>query len=154
MATVVADNLKKIPLPKNTVAIARQDGRIYIVDFSEMPQLDDAGAIDWNVSVSKLMVSKIQDRRTRLLTMEEFEVENVVHTDQFPEGTFKDLELTVFATLDGKNQTLQTTPKLAIDEGGFVRGALRMTGMNFAIQVRGTYNINTMTVTYHNNGRR
>ena len=41
MATVIAENLKQVPLPKNTMIVARDSGRLYVVDFTEFPQLDD-----------------------------------------------------------------------------------------------------------------
>lgn len=152
--SLVNESFKQSPLPKNTVAVAREDGRIYMVDFTESPQLDDAGSIDWGLSISKLIVAKVQQVRSRLGTLEEIEIENITHTDQRPPGALTDTELTVFGTLDGKNDTLTVMPKVAIDDGGYILAKCRVTAMNFAIQLRGTYNINTMVITIHNNGRR
>lgn len=153
MATV-ADNLKLVPLPKNTLIVARENGRLYTVDFTEFPQLDDPAVIDWNISVSKLIVGKIQSTRAQMLTLEEVEVENIVHTMQFPVGTAKDFQMTIFGSHDGKNNTITAEPSLAIDEGGYVIATCRLTAKNFQVQVRGTYNINTMTIAYHPAGRR
>lgn len=154
MADLTANNLKEIPLPKNTVAVAREDGRIYVLDFSEMPHLDDAGAIDWDVSISKIILSKIQQSRTRLLTIEEIEMENAVHTNQTPTGATSDLKMTVFGSLDGKNDTITVDPVITEDDGGYLLGKCRVTAKNFAIMLRGVYNINTIQVTMHQNGRR
>ena len=54
MATAL--NLRLIPAPKDTMIVARQDGRLYVVDFREFPHLDDPAAVDWDISVSKLVV--------------------------------------------------------------------------------------------------
>lgn len=154
MATLVAENFKQIPLPKKTVAVARRDGRIYMLDFAEYPQADDPGLIDWDISVSKILISKIQMSRTRVQTLEEITIENIVHTEQYAPGTTKDVEVTVFGTLDGKNEALQFEPTTVIDEDGFIRANCRATATNFGIQLRGTYSVNTITVTIHFAGRR
>lgn len=151
---VVPDSFKQIPLPKKTVAIARKDGRVYMLDFSEYPQAEDPSLIDWDLSVSKILISKIQLSRTRVQTLEEITMENIVHTQRTPTGTDKDVELTVFGTLDGKNEALQIEPNTVIDDDGFIRANCRVTAMNFGIMLRGTYNINTITVTIHPAGRR
>ena len=79
MATISVEEFKQVPLPKNTVAVARADGRIYTVDFTEMPQLDDPGAIDWDVSVAKILIGKIQQSRER------YQIEHLLQTD-LPQG--------------------------------------------------------------------
>lgn len=154
MATVVANNLKEVPLPKSTVAVAREDGRIYILDFSEFPQLDDAGAVDWDVSISKLLLAKIQQTRTRLLTLEEVEIENVVHSNQLPPGGTSDLQVTIHGSLDGKTDTISVQPTIAEDDNGYLLAKCRVTAKNFGIMLRGVYNVNTIQVTVHQNGRR
>lgn len=154
MATVSADNLKQVPLPKNTMVVAREDGRLYVVDFTEFPNLDDPSVIDWDISVSKMLIGKVQSTRTSVITVEEIECENIVHTEQYPAGASTDFKLTLFGTLDGKNQALQVDPVVEIDEGGYVNAHCRMTAKNFSVMVRGTYNVNTLTVTVHNSGRR
>lgn len=152
MATV--ESLKLVPLPKNTLIVATESGRLYSVDFTEFPQLDDPSAVDWTISVSKLLIGKIQNSRASLLTMEELECENVVHTAQYPSPGTPDFALTLFGSLDGKNNSMSVEPTVDIDEGGYVSAKCRLTAKNFQVQVRGTYNINTMSVTYHNAGRR
>lgn len=154
MATISADNLKLVPLPKNTLVVAREDGRLYTVDFTEFPQLDDPAMVDWAISVSKLMIGKLQNTRTKLLTLEEIEVENIVHTQQFPTGSVKDFQLTVFGALDGHNNDITVDPHVSLDEGGYVKAKCRVTATNFGIQIRGTYNVNTVQVVFHQSGRR
>ena len=154
MATLIADNLKEVPLPKNTVAVAREDGRIYLVDFSEFPHLDDAGAVDWDVSVSKLMLSKIQLTRTKLVTMEEVELENIVHTNQLPTGLHSDLQVTLHGSLDGKSDSITTVPQVMADDEGYIKVNCRVTAKNFGVMLRGVYNLNTIQVTLHQSGRR
>lgn len=154
MATVIAENLKQVPLPKNTMIVARDNGRLYVVDFTEFPQLDDPSVIDWDISVSKMLIGKVQSTRTSMITVEEIECENIVHTSQFPAGATADFKMTVYGSLDGKNQELQVDPHVKTDEGGYVNAQCRMTAKNFSVMIRGTYNINTLTVTVHNAGRR
>ena len=148
------NNLRQVPLPKNTMVVARNDGKLYVVDFTEFPHLDDPSVIDWDLSVSKLLIGKIQQSRARLQTLEEVECENIVHTEQFPEGTTKDFQMTIFGTLDGKNAEIEHEPVIAEDEGGYVQAACRLTAKNFEIQLRGTFNVNTLAVTLHPAGRR
>lgn len=154
MTAITAENLKQVPLPKNTVIVAREDGRLYLADFTEFPNLDDAGAVDWDLSISKLLLSKIQMTRTRLGTLEEIEIENVVRTGQIPVGANTDLKVTVYGSLDGKTDTLQTDPVLVEDGDGYLKATCRITAKNFGIMLRGVYNVNTIQVTMHQNGRR
>lgn len=155
MATsLIAENLKAAPLPKNTLIVAREDGRLYVVDFSERPQSSDPADIDWDVSISKVLISKIQQTRTRLVTLEELEFENVTTPSGRIINGVPALELSVFGSLDGKNYDSTTTPKLDIDEGGYVAAKCRVTAKNFGIQLRGSYILNTIQVTVHQNGRR
>lgn len=152
MAT--APNLKLIPAPKDTMLVARQDGRLYVADFREFPHLDDPAAVDWDISVSKLIVGKLQQNRTRLLTLQEIELENTVATGQIPLGSSEDMELKVFGSTDGKNIDSTITPHITERDSGYVHAVCRTTAKNFEIQLRGTYNINTIVMTYHNHGKR
>lgn len=149
-----ANNLKQVPLPKNTMVVATEAGALYVVDFTEFPHLDDPSVINWDISVSKLVIGKLQQTRTRMLTLEEIECENIVHTEQYPEGTTKDFQMTVFGTIDGKNPAIIAEPTIAEDEGGYVSAKCRLTAKNFEIQLRGTFNVNTLVVTTHSAGRR
>ena len=146
--------MQTTPLPKNTLIVAQENGRLYKLDFTEYPHLDDPGLVDWEVSVSKIVIGKIQQTRQRFITLEGFDVENIVQTNQFPVGSSKDFDATVFVTLDGKNVVREVTPALVSRDGANAVFACRQTGQNFSIQIRGTYNINTMTVTFHNHGKR
>lgn len=152
MATAL--NLRNIPAPKDTMIVARGDGRLYVADFREFPHLDDPGAVDWDLSVSKLIVGKLQQNRTRFLTLQEIELENTVETDQTPPGSAKDMELKVFGSTDGKNIDSTITPHITERDSGYVHAVCRTTAKNFEIQLRGTYNINTIVMTYHNHGKR
>ena len=62
------------PTPKRTMFLATESGRLYSVDFSENPQLDDPGLVDWNLSISKMLVGKFQLSRTRAVTLDEIEI--------------------------------------------------------------------------------
>ena len=100
------------------------------------------------------MLGKIQHTRTRHLTMEEIEFENIVHTGQIvPEGT-SDVELTLFSSQDGKNISEISNPTVAISDGSYMKYVTRKTAQNFSIQLTGTYNLNTISLTFHNAGRR
>lgn len=154
MATIPTSTLVAVPQPKNTLIVAQGDGRLYSVDFSEYPQLDDPALVNWGISVSKLIVGKVQHTRTRLQTLEEIEMENVVSTGQSPGGGAPDYAITIFGATDGGARDIQVTPTLKAKEDGYVWAACRVTAKNFMIQLRGTYNINTMVLTYHTNGKR
>lgn len=148
MAT--SDSLTK-PTVKRTMLVARLDGQLYRVDFSENPQLEDPGLIDWDLSVSKMLIGKFQLTRTRAVTLDEIEIENTVHSGQAP---LPDLEVSVYNSLDGKNAEPATFPVVSRDSGGLLHLCGRLTGQNFSMQLRGVYNVNTIIFTTHNNGRR
>ena len=38
-------NLTLIPAPKDTMIVARKDGRLYVADFREYPHLDEPDAV-------------------------------------------------------------------------------------------------------------
>lgn len=151
---MTAPNLTLIPAPKDTMIVARGDGRLYVVDFREFPHLDDPAAVDWDLSVSKMIVGKLEQNRTRHVTLEEIEFENVVQTSQPAPGTSTDMGITVFGSQDGKNIESVTVPHIAERDNSYVRARCRVTAKNFQVQLRGTYNINTITLTYHNHGKR
>ncbi len=146
--------LRLVPAPKDTMIVARPNGRLYVVDFRDFPHLDDPGAVDWSVSISKIILGKLQERRSRHLTLEEIELENTVQTNQPPPGSAQDMQITVYGSLDGKNQDIQVSPTIRERDNGYVHASCRVTAKNFEIQLRGTYNINTIVLTYHNHGRR
>ena len=154
MATLIAENLKAAPLPKNTLVVAREDGRLYVVDFSERPQRSDSAEIDWDVSIAKIIVGKLQQSRTRLLTVEEVEFENVTHSGQSLPGASADLQLSLSGSLDGKNESFTVIPTTSIDDDGYVLAKCRVTAKNFSLQVVGSYIMNTVQVTVHQSGRR
>lgn len=146
--------MASVPLPKNSMLVAREDGQLFQVDFTEFPNLNSPGLVDWDLSVSKLLISKIQLTRSRFVTIDEMTFENIVRTGQTPSGATGDLEITLYNTLDGKNVAAEHFPSVMTEDDGFIHLDTRVTGQNFAVQLRGTYNINTMTVTLHQNGRR
>lgn len=148
------NDLRLVPAPKDTLLIVRQDGRIYAADFRDRPQLDDPGLVDWSISVSKLLIGKIQYIRSRETTLEEIELENIVHPGQFPPGSESDMDITVWNSQDGKTPLKTIKPHVSYDVDGFVHAKCRITGKNLSIQLRGTYNINTVAVTFHINGKR
>lgn len=144
-----------LPVSKRTMIVAREDGRLYSVDFSENPQLDDPGLIDWEISISKILLGKFQFTRTRWVTLDELEFENTVRTGQVPTGADSDLEVSVYGSLDGKNPVADVVaPYVAEEAGGLIHLNTRLTGQNFAVQLRGTYNLNTIVFVTHQNGRR
>lgn len=147
-------SLTLIPAPKDTMIVARLDGRLYVVDFREFPHLNDPATVDWDLSVSKMIVGKLEQNRTRHVTLEEIEFENVVQTSQPAPGTSTDMGITVFGSQDGKNIESVTVPHIAERDNSYVRAQCRVTAKNFQVQLRGTYNINTITLTYHNHGKR
>lgn len=147
-------NFRLVPAPKDTMIVVRPNGRLYVVDFRDFPHLDDPGAVDWSVSISKIILGKLQERRSRHLTLEEIELENTVQTNQPPPGSAQDMQITVFGSMDGKNVDYEVQPHVVERDNGYVKATLRKTAKNFMIQVRGTYNMNTIALTYHNHGKR
>ena len=101
-----------------------------------------------------MLVGKVQATRTSVITVEEVECENIVHTSQYPSGAVVDFKMTVYGSTDGKNQDLQADPYIAQDLGGYINAHCHLTAKNFSVMIRGTYNVNTITVTVHNSGRR
>ena len=143
-----------IPAPKDTMIVVREDGRLYTVDFRDNPHLDDPGAVDWGISISKAIIGKLQQTRNKFVTLEEIEVENTVNTNQYPPGSPQDMKITVFGSLDGKNVDTTIDPTVVERDNGYVLAKCRTTAKNFMIQLRGTYNVNTFVLTTHNHGRR
>ena len=154
MATVEVTEPLSTPEVKRTMLVALRNGKLMRVDFSESPHLDDPNLVDWDLSVSKIFVGKFQMQRTRALTLEEIEIEKITHTGEVPTGAAGDTELTVYHTIDGRNPEPRVLPPVSIDEGGLVKYSCRVTGQNFSIGLRGTFNLNTIILTTHNNGRR
>lgn len=146
--------LTEIPAPKDTMIVGRGDGRLYVVDFTECPQLTTATDIDWSLSVSKIIVGKLQQNRSRWITLEELEFENIAQTDQNMPGALSDVEITLYGTQDGKNVNNITFPVIVTREGSYIHAKCRMTAKNFQVGLCGTYNINTIVFTYHNHGKR
>lgn len=144
----------KLPTPKRTMFLVTATGRMYTVDFSEKPQLNDPGLIDWNLSVAKMLLGKFQLTRTRAVTLEEIEIENTVRTDQFPAGSALDLEVVVYTSLDGRTPENPIHPVVTHESDGLVHLKTRTTGQNFSMQLRGVYSVNTIIFTTHQNGRR
>ena len=146
MTTLPAENLKSVPLPKNTMIVARQDGRLYIVDFTLNPFIEGSSDVDWSISGAKIILGKIQHTRVRYLSMDEVVLENVIPSDNF--------NVTLFSSLDGKNISNSTVLVPAESDGQYVKFNARKTAQNFSVQVSGVYNLNTLAVTFHNAGRR
>lgn len=142
------------PTPKKTMLVGTESGRLYSVDFTENPQIDDPGLIDWDISISKILIGKIQTQRTRWITLDNVEFENTVRTEQLPPGSSTDLEISVFNSLDGKNAQSAVTLVPANEAGGLISLPARLTGQNFSVQLRGVFNLNTLVITSHLNGRR
>ena len=142
------------PTLKDMLVVAQADGRLYTVDFSEYPNRENPADINWNISISKIILARLQHTRTRLQTLEELEFENVVSTGQTPPGMTNDYEVTIFGQVDGGSPSIQVNPTLVQKDEGYLHYATRVTAKNFSIQLRGTYNINTISLTYHLNGKR
>lgn len=153
MATV-NEALVSISSAKNTMIVAQLDGRLYTVDFTDHPELDYPDAVNWDISVSKVILAKVQHSRTRHQTLEEIEFENVYPTGQVPAGYTGDYEITVFGKTDGGAEDLTVSPTVVQEEEGYIRAVCRATAKNFSIQLRGTYTLNTIALTYHLHGKR
>lgn len=159
---MTVESLKLLPAPKDTMLVAARDGRLYLVDFSEYPHLDDPTEIDWAKSKSKIVLGKLQYVRGRWITLEEIEFENVTQPYltqdncpqcQIPDG-LQNSQVTVFGSDDGKNITSTSHPYTLNQDGRYMHTGCRVTAKNFQVQLTGIYNINTITLTFHNHGKR
>lgn len=139
---------------KRTLGVLMSSGQVYRVDFTEYPQLPDPDKINWELSQSKLIVGKIQNSRTRTVTLQELELENVIHTGEIPAGETLDTVVKIAYTLDGHTNEALYTPALLRGSGEYQKYGARITGKNVSIQLSGHFNVNTLIATLVNNGRR
>lgn len=148
------DPLNEVPLAKRNIGVLTKTGRTYRLDFSERPQEIPPENIDWELSKSKAIFGKFQFSRSRAVTLDEIEFENIVHSQYIPPGQVADLVVTVPYSLDGKNITGIKDPVVLSDSPEYIRCAYRVSGRNFSVQLSGQFNVNTFILTGHISGRR
>lgn len=110
------------------------NGNIYQVDFS---QLATTGGT--------IILGKYQHARDRLITLEQIDLEYVQNT--------ANLTVNVLPTLDGKT-FLSPVPVTAIAATNAPQYPCRVTGMNHSLLIQGVFQLNSLLLTYHANGRR
>ena len=92
-----------------------------------------------------LVLGKYQYVRSRLLTLDGIELENI-----FPTSTFSVSNL---LSLDGKNTSLRAVT--AIDPVGNLRTyAVRQTGINHSLLIKGSFYLSSILLKFHISGRR
>ena len=151
MATI-GEQFRFTPLPKKTIVVARQDGRLYKVDFSDALAYEAPQLIDWNISKSKAILGKFQHVRKENITLEEIEMENVVDVSELIPG--EAFSVKVPYSLDGKNITNTATPAVYAASGNYKHLMTRITAKNFSIEIAGRFNLNTIQLKYHIAGNR
>lgn len=151
MATI-SEQFRFTPLPKKTIIVARADGRLYKVDFSDALAYETPELIDWNISKAKAIFGKFQHTRKQNITVEEIELENVVDTEEIATG--EQFAVVIPYSLDGKNIAGTITPALAEQSGNYRHMMTRLTAKNFSIEIAGRFNLNTIQLKYHLAGNR
>lgn len=144
-----------IPLPKRNITCLQPDGRVYRVDFSEKPFLENPELINWDISYGKMVIGKFQLTRNRFLTVDEMELENV-YNPGFPIGELPaaNLSIRLSAALNGKDTDTIIDPVIVERTDDYVRCATRLTAKNLSILIGGQYNMTSFTLTSHIHGRR
>lgn len=148
------DPFNEVPLAKRNIGVLTKTGRTYRLDFSERPQEIEPEDVNWDISLSKAIFGKFQFSRSRAVTLDEIEFENILHTTHIPPGSVVDLKVTVPYSIDGKNITGIKDPMVLSDTPEYIRCAYRVSGRNFSVQLSGQFNINTFILTGHMSGRR
>lgn len=144
-----------VPLPKKNLTVLLPTGRVYRVDFSEKPFIESPEKINWSISYGKMLLGKFQFGRSRTLTVDEMELENI-YDPGFPTGDSptQNLSIQLSAAINGKDTDYTVTPTILERTEDYVRCAARLTGKNLSLMVSGQYNVNSFTLTCHNHGRR
>lgn len=122
-------------IPKQSLGLLQSDGSLKVVDFAAY-STDSYGVI---------ALGKYQFIRSRLLTLDEIQVENVMNQNTF--------ECLVFYALDGKNT--QTYIPTTLDSTGKLRVyGSRVSAINHSLIFKGSFQMNSLVLAFHTDGGR
>ena len=124
-----------VEIPKQSISFLQADGTVLVVDYD--PYIANTQGL--------ILLGKYQYVRGRLLTLEEIDVENVMRWSNF--------KCVLFSALDGKNMTNKT---LAPVDNASQLGTFntRTTALNHSIMFQGGFNVESIVLTFHVNGKR
>jgi hypothetical protein len=122
-------------IPKQSLGLLQANGSLQVVDFAAYS----------DVSYGVIALGKYQFVRSRLLTLDEIQVENVMDQNNF--------ECLVFYALDGKNTQIYTPTPLDI-AGKLVVYGSRITGLNHSLVFKGSFQMNSLVLSFHTDGGR
>lgn len=131
----VFSNPESRDAPRTSIGFMQADGKIKTVDLT----------VGSSTASGTLLLGKYQYIRTRLLTLERAEFENV-----FPDNDFT---VSNFLAVDGKNTV--NTPMHANPVVGNLRTySCRQTGINHSLLITGNFYLSSLLLNFHTNGRR
>jgi len=122
-------------IAKESIAMVAADGSVSVVDFSTSA-----------VSSGVVILGKLQASRTRLLTLQKVEVENV--------DISASLDLYSRASLKGKEASSTIKGGVISSSENLRDFSFRLTAVNHSLLFIGKYNLVTVQVTYTSAGRR
>jgi len=120
--------------PRSNIGLLAADGSVSNVDFSYLA-----------TSGGTIILGKYQHARDRMITLEQIDLEYVQST--------ANVNVYDMVTYDGK--TFQPPQLLtAIANTNAPQYPTRLTGMNHSVIIQGIWQLDSMMLTYHSNGRR
>jgi hypothetical protein len=121
--------------PKDIVAFVGADGNVKTVNF-DLVHEDDSGVA---------VFGKYKFSRDRLMVLDEIAIENLEQDSNF--------ELLILASIDGKNISQKKVPFLEPSGGQLRTYFTDVVGTNHSIAAKGTFNLVSMELTFHQHGR-
>lgn len=122
--------------PRESIGFLKNNGSISVVDFS----------FTSSTSSGVMLLGKYQYARSRLLTLDQVDVENVRQEDSF--------KLYNEYSVDGKNITDTVAGYLANDTGKLRSFNFRQTGINHTLVFVGGFYVTSLVLKFHINGKR
>jgi hypothetical protein len=125
-----------LEIPRQSLGFLKKDGSVSVVDFSiGSPALSGT-----------MILGKYQYVRSRLMQLDEIELESIRPTQTF--------SLAILTSYEGKQIDLVTTPYLA-NSGGLNRTyTCRVTGTNHSLLLKGGFMCDSIVLTFNIHGKR
>lgn len=120
--------------PRQSLGFLQADGTAKVVDFS----------VNYAGSNGVLVLGKYQFVRSRLLTLDTIDVENVQSSANF--------DLKVFTAVDGKNFAVYS-PTLLLEDGRLRKYGYDKTGKNHSLCFKGQFHVESLELAFHVHGR-
>lgn len=127
-------------LPRKSIAFLQDSGMVFTVNF----------AIQAGFNRGVIFLGKYQVSRTRFTTLDEVEFENIFIADTAHADKFRVWDA---YSLDGKTTTLKEG-YLSYHSPNISKYTWRVTGVNHTLIVMGNFNLNSIMLSLHVNGRR